>query len=44
MISALMIGAQQCTHLCHPAVHPPVSPSSATHLCPSVQPSSAASH
>ncbi|CAI9613983.1 unnamed protein product [Staurois parvus] len=52
MISALMIGAQQChppvpptcaqqcTHLC-PAVppncaHPPV-PTSATHLCPSMQ-------
>ncbi|CAI9535382.1 unnamed protein product, partial [Staurois parvus] len=41
--------AQQCTHLCHPAVpptyatqqcHPPV-PSSATHLCPPVPPTSA---
>ncbi|CAI9601595.1 unnamed protein product, partial [Staurois parvus] len=48
IISALMIGAQQChtqvpptcaqqcTHLC-----PPVPPSSATHLCPPVPPTSA---
>ncbi|CAI9571018.1 unnamed protein product, partial [Staurois parvus] len=48
MISALMIGAQQC----HPQVppssahqcHPPVPPTSAIHQChPPVQPSSAAS-
>ncbi|CAI9535414.1 unnamed protein product, partial [Staurois parvus] len=47
MISALMIGAQQChpqvpptcaqqcTHLC-PAMHPPVPLCSATYLCPEV--------
>ncbi|CAI9614647.1 unnamed protein product, partial [Staurois parvus] len=52
MISALMIGAQQCqpqvpptcaqhsAHLC-PAVHPPVPPSSVTHLCPEVPPTCA---
>ncbi|CAI9571403.1 unnamed protein product, partial [Staurois parvus] len=50
IISALMIGAQQChtqvpptcaqqcTHLCHPAVSPPM-PRSATHLCPPTLPS-----
>ncbi|CAI9543262.1 unnamed protein product [Staurois parvus] len=49
MISALIIGAQQChppvpptcaqqcTLLCHPAV-----PHTCAHQCPSVQPSSAA--
>ncbi|CAI9610935.1 unnamed protein product, partial [Staurois parvus] len=52
MISALMIGAQQChpqvpptcallsAHLC-PAVHPPVPLCNFTHLCPEVPPTCA---
>ncbi|CAI9604216.1 unnamed protein product, partial [Staurois parvus] len=48
MISALMIGAQQChppvpptsARQCHPAVHPPL-PSSATYLCPDMPPTCA---
>ncbi|CAI9621870.1 unnamed protein product, partial [Staurois parvus] len=34
MISALMIGAQQC----HPQVLPSSAPTSSAHLCPAVHP------